>query len=93
MTKDEIVNILKTCGAQVKFTKVDGTERIMTCTLQPSKLPAYDSESKRKKAENPDVISVWNIDLQEWRSFRVDSVSRIVYWENGNETIWEKTEV
>ena len=30
-----------------------------------------------KKKENPDTISVWDIDKNGWRSFRIDSVKEI----------------
>lgn len=57
----------------VKFTKVNGDERVMKCTLQGSFLPEMVStESTRKK--NEDVLSVWDIDNSGWRSFRLDSI-------------------
>ena len=77
MSVDEQVNLtelLRTGIVEVKFTKVDGTERVMRCTLQPQYLPE-SIEKEGVKVRNPDVQSVWDIDNAGWRSFRFDSVS------------------
>ncbi len=61
--------------ANITFKKVDGTERTMKCTLDPAFLPAQtNKETTKKKAENENVLPVWNIDEQAFRSFRVDSL-------------------
>jgi hypothetical protein len=59
----------------VTFTKRDGTERILKCTLDESKIP----EDKRPKEKtnsisSEEAIRVFDIEKQEWRSFRWDSV-------------------
>ena len=76
MSVDEQVNLtelLRTGIVEVKFTKVDGTERVMRCTLQPQYLPE-SIEKEGVKVRNPDVQSVWDMDNNSWRSFRFDSV-------------------
>ena len=76
MSVDEQVNLtelLRSNVIEVKFTKVDGTERVMRCTLQPQYLPE-SIEKEGVKVRNPDVQSVWDIDINAWRSFRFDSV-------------------
>lgn len=82
MDKDEQTNLtelLRSSIVEVTFTKVDGTERVLKCTLQPQFLPE-SIEKEGIKVKNPDVQSVWSIDDNGWRSFRWDSVkeSRIV---------------
>jgi len=63
----------------VIFTKVDGTERHMRCTLMEEYLPEHNSEDNKKvRKENPDVVAVWDLDKNAWRSFRVDSVKEIL---------------
>lgn len=70
---ETLKGLLKDNVVKVKFTKVNGDERILKCTLQGSFLPEMVStESTRKK--NEDVLSVWDIDNSGWRSFRLDSV-------------------
>ena len=61
----------------VTFTKSDGTERKLRCTLQESKLPPVkDSEKPAEKVRkiNTDIMSVWDLEKNAWRSFRKDSV-------------------
>jgi hypothetical protein len=61
---------------EVLFVKKDGTERRMVCTLKPDLLPAQTDleEAVQKKTPNPDVLAVWDLENQGWRSFRYDSV-------------------
>ena len=65
---DELKNNICT----VVFTKVNGEARRMRCTLQENLLPAKETESTRK--QNDDVVSVWDLENEGWRSFRKDSV-------------------
>lgn len=65
--------LLKTNVVEVVFTKVNGDKRVMTCTLQPSFLPE-EVETEKTRKQNDDVLSVWDIDANGWRSFRFDSV-------------------
>lgn len=65
--------ILHTGIAQVTFVKKDGTERTMVCTLMPSELP-HKEDTLKPKSSNPDVLSVWDMEKKDWRSFRFDSI-------------------
>ena len=73
--RETLVEGLKRNVLTINFTKVNGDERVMNCTLHESMLPEPTKESTKK--ENPDVIAVWDIDNNGWRSFRVDSVNYI----------------
>lgn len=70
---ETLKNLLKTNVMVVTFNKVNGDKRIMNCTLREDVLPEYDSDSTRKKSDN--VLSVWDVDRGDWRSFRYDSVT------------------
>ena len=59
---------------RVTFTKVNGEERVMDCTLQEYMLPET-VESNRK--QNEAVLPVFDINKGEWRSFRMDSITKI----------------
>lgn len=69
--------------ADVVFIKADGTNREMTCTLIPSYLPAAKplDEGIRHipRKENDDVLAVWDLDNNDWRSFRLDSIIEVNY--------------
>jgi hypothetical protein len=77
--RDEVLKDLREFVAEVSFTKVDGQNRVMRCTLKPDLLPAkYINEEieaeKSFHAENTDVIRAWDVQKAGWRSFRMDSV-------------------
>ena len=70
---------------EVTFTKVEGTVRTMPCTLnealipQPVHITNTDNpidfpRPKKEKKFNPEVMSVFCTDKQEWRSFRLENV-------------------
>ncbi len=63
----------------VTFTKADGSERVMGCTLKEDILPkpAAIPLNVMKSSVNPDSIRVYDVDIQAWRSFRYDSVKEI----------------
>ena len=62
----------------ITFTKVDGSERTMPCTLRTDAMPAKAvAEHHKTRAYNPEVLSVWCLDKSEWRSFKVMNVKKI----------------
>jgi hypothetical protein len=77
MTRNEIYEILQKHVADVAFTKVDGSERVMRCTLKSDLVPAPVDKPERNRTVNESVLPVWDIDKNAWRSFRVDSVSSV----------------
>ena len=62
---------------EVNFEKSDGTLRKMNCTLVPEYMHVEYSEEKSKRKTNPNVASVWDLDKNDWRSFRYDSVKSV----------------
>ena len=77
MTRDEMINALKSNVCEVIFTKVDGTKRVMKCTLKEDIVPVKVNNTlteKKIKKENVEVLSVWVPELESWRSFRVNNV-------------------
>lgn len=64
----------------VTFTKKDGTERVMRCTLKEDHLPLMPvNEDKAVRKENKDVLSVYDLDIQAWRSFTVKNVTKVMF--------------
>lgn len=75
---NEIVEKLRTGVATVTFTKLDGSERVMQCTLQASYLPEEFRNKQPMLTETVgNAVSVWDVQAGGWRSFRVDSVKSI----------------
>jgi len=60
----------------VDFIKKDGTQRKLRCTLRADLLPPQTDleEAVQNKTANPDVLAVWDLENEGWRSFRYDSV-------------------
>jgi len=65
----------------VTFTKVDGTERVMNCTLKPELLPEAKplAEGKTPRKESTTSIRVFDLEKQEWRSFTTKNVTRVEF--------------
>ena len=76
ITRDVVAAILKSDVANVTFTKSDGSERVMKCTLVDEYIPNTD-ERTSTRAVNESVLPVWDLDKNAWRSFRIDSVKAI----------------
>lgn len=78
MTYEEIVNTLREGVVKLSFTKVkDGGVRDMTATLNSDlipedKMPKTDANEKLQK--NQTAVRVFDTDLSDWRSFRIDSL-------------------
>jgi hypothetical protein len=64
----------------VSFTKKDGTERKMICTLSENKIPAGLAPKGTKKTEKTEIgeaLAVFDLEKSQWRSFRFDSIKEI----------------
>ena len=73
--RNKILGMLQTGNVEVEFTKKDGTDRKMLCTL--INIPSeYQPKSETEYAVN--TLRVFDVDKQGWRSFRLDSVKSVV---------------
>lgn len=82
MNREEMVAKLEGGYCTVVFTKVNGDERTMRCTLQKSVLPKASKEDpnwhlseKKMRDLNEETLVVWDGDVDGWRSFRVENVT------------------
>lgn len=81
MDRYELKELLQNGVATVVFEKTNGELREMRCTLQSNYLPPQllqEGEAVNKRAENPNTLSVWDVENNGWRSFRMDSIKNIV---------------
>jgi hypothetical protein len=87
MDRTELIAKLRTGVYNVTFTKVNGEERTMSCTLMESMLPTARAEDpitqKKVREINDKVVAAWCLDKQQFRSFRVENVIKVERW---NET-------
>jgi len=59
MERTQIVESLHQGICEVTFTKADGTERVMKCTLSKSILPPDNRQVLTETEGNPNVVAVW----------------------------------
>ena len=62
---------------RVTFTKKDGTERTMLCTTSFDKIPEDQHPKGEQTSSSDEAQRVFDLEKQEWRSFRWDSVKYI----------------
>ena len=76
---DSLKEELRKGTLEVKFTKVDGEERTMICTLREDLIPVVTaSETKRLNHQLSDeVVRVYDLEKEAWRSFRIDSIKSV----------------
>lgn len=81
MTRQEIIDKLKTSVCNVTFTKVNGEERTIPFTLQKDLIPTptKDDSLTQDKVRNinESVIVAYAVDKKDWRSFRVANVKTV----------------
>ena len=73
--RDALKALVSTNHAEITFVKKDGTDRTMICTTKSSSIPE-DKQPVTESAvkENTDILRVYDLENEGWRSFRVDSV-------------------
>jgi hypothetical protein len=75
--KDWLLGRLRSEIVELKFTKKDGTERIMKCTLAEQKIPAENAPKGVERAKSDEAVAVFDLENNGWRSFRWDSLTEI----------------
>ena len=77
MNREYMVEQLHKGVCTVEFTKVNGENRSMRCTLnaQIGDMPETPLNETVSAPTNTETVKVWDIDAAGWRSFRVESVS------------------
>lgn len=73
-TQQEVRKALHNGIVFVKFIKSDNTEREMNCTLREYHIPEEKQVKGVKRNQPADSIAVFDVEKNDWRSFRWDSV-------------------
>ena len=78
LSRSEMVETLKESVVEVEFTKSNGENRKMKCTLLEEYLPVKEvkegDENKPARKKSETSISVWDVEAIGWRSFKIDSL-------------------
>lgn len=80
--RSQVIELLANNVVEVTFTKKNGEERTMKCTLKQDLIETFSNTSptsNSNRKNNFDVVPVYDLDKNEWRSFRVDSIKTITY--------------
>lgn len=77
ITRDELLDMLKSGIVDIEFRKADGSLRPMLATQNADHMPdsaiGYDGN---RDNNHPDRVNVWDVRAQGWRSFKFSSLTR-----------------
>lgn len=79
---DKLKSILRKGVLNIKFLKKDGSERLMSASLERELIESVSpefSESKSTRKSNINTISVIDTAINEWRSFNISSIIGIEF--------------
>jgi len=72
--------MLEVSDVTVTFTKKDGTEREMICTLNPDVIPKKEiTEGKKERKKSENTMVVYDVVANDWRSFTIKSVKQVQF--------------
>jgi hypothetical protein len=81
MNRKDAQELLRDGICEVLFTKKDGTERLMKCTLNmdyiPEEMKQFQLYKGEKVLENLDILKVYDTEVQGWRSFILANVKYV----------------
>jgi hypothetical protein len=80
--RSQVKDVLVKDIVEVTFTKINGDERVMTCTLQPDNLPEVvlkeGEEKKERVIKNPEnSLAVYDTKAEGWRSFIIRNIKSV----------------
>lgn len=85
--KTWFAGLLKETEVHLKFVKANGEVREMRCSLHEDRIPE-DKKPKDSGRKHPeDSIAVFDLDKQDWRSFRYDSIQEFT-WDLPDESMY-----
>ena len=75
-TEKDLTTLLNEGIVVVTFNKLDGDQRVMTCTKSTTIIPE-ESLPKTNKEPKQGTVTVWDVNAKGWRSFRYDRVTKV----------------
>ena len=79
-TEKDLVEQLRKDVLEVTFNKLDGDERIMTCTKKMEIIPE-ENRPKTDKQPKEGNVTDWDLKANGWRSFRYDRITKVKHVE------------
>jgi hypothetical protein len=75
--KEWLKTLLRERIVEITFVKADGSDRVMKATLLEEKIPSEKLPKGNSKSQNDEVLPVFDVESDGWRSFRWDSIKQI----------------
>lgn len=75
--KGELSAALRDKIGTITFTKKDGTERVMKCTLDSSAMDGWTPSETSGRVVPDHLLPVWDIENNGWRSINIDTISKV----------------
>jgi hypothetical protein len=75
-TEEALTQMLKEQVLKVTFLKLDGEQRVMTCTKSMDYIPEIKRPNNLRPGKQG-TINVWDLTADAWRSFRYDRVQAV----------------
>jgi len=85
LDREAMLTYLRTGACKVVFTKKNGEERTMICTLKKDEIPGHhmpktDFDLEEGVMKTTNAIRVFDVEKDGWRSFLADNVKE--FWSN-----------
>lgn len=86
ISKETLQSLLRDGVVEVKFIKADGSKRVMRGTLSqtiipeefiPKAKPVEDGKPAEVKPENPELVRLFDIEAQGWRSLKTSTILEV----------------
>lgn len=78
-SKQSLYELLRNTVATITFTKKDGTERVMKCTLKEDIAIPHERKTERTKEPKDDLLPVWDIEAAAWRTITVPNILTVEF--------------
>ena len=80
--RSQVKDVLVKDIVEATFTKINGDELVMTCTVQPDNLPEVvlkeGEEQKERVIKNPEnSLAVYHTKAEGWRSFIIRNIKSV----------------
>jgi hypothetical protein len=80
ISRAELTASLRARDAEITFTKKDGTERIMKCTLREDVAIPYEKKTDRTREGIENILPVWDLEANGWRSVNIETIKDVKYY-------------
>ena len=79
-SRAELTKALSEQNAEILFTKKDGSERVMKCTLRSGVAIPYEKKTDRTREGQPNILPVWDLEADGWRSVNIETIKEVKYY-------------